>query len=304
MGQPDLVAGADFGRNGGEFHRQVLDQALAHRSLEFGRKLGAADQAGAVQADIEIGEDISRLQAARPFLHRVEMSGGIGAADHGADRRSHHDIGNDAVGHQRPDDADMGKAACGAAAQRQPDHRPADTAQPHLVAAVGAILAAAHPAIQHQYSPAAFRIFAAARPRQNCLVPFRMHGLCPARSGLGRDYDWATTAGSTVGCSPGSWRPPRICHPRLEFAAFSVKSMAMTSRGNGFGEHGRAGWSFPALALAVALVSLLPASASAQMFQDRPPPVPPARFRMLRADLRLIWRRPPGRARSRRFPRR
>ena len=51
--------------------------------------------------------------------------------------------------------------------------------------------------------------------------------------------------------------------------------MAMTSRGNGCGEHGRAGWSLPALALAVALVSLLPASASAQMFQDRPPPVPP-----------------------------
>ena len=50
----------------------------------------------------------------------------------------------------------------------------------------------------------------------------------------------------------------------------------MTSRGNGLGEHGRAGWSFPALALAVALVSLLPASGSAQMFQDRPPPVPPA----------------------------
>ena len=49
----------------------------------------------------------------------------------------------------------------------------------------------------------------------------------------------------------------------------------MTSRGNGFGEHGQAGWSLPALALAVALVSLLPASASAQMFQDRPPPVPP-----------------------------
>ncbi len=70
------------------------------------------------------------------------------------------------------------------------------------------------------------------------------------------------------------WRPPRTCHPRLEFAAFSVKSMAMTPRGNGFGEHGRAGWSFPALALAVVL-SLLPVSAFAQMFQDRPPPVPP-----------------------------
>ena len=70
-------------------------------------------------------------------------------------------------------------------------------------------------------------------------------------------------------------RPPRTRHRRLEFAAFSVKSMVMTSRGNGFGEHGRAGWSLPALALAVALVSLLPASVSAQMFQDRPPPVPP-----------------------------
>ena len=48
-------------------------------------------------------------------------------------------------------------------------------------------------------------------------------------------------------------RDPELADPRLEFAAFSVKSMAMTSRGNGFGEHGRAGWSFPALALAVAL---------------------------------------------------
>jgi hypothetical protein len=61
---------------------------------------------------------------------------------------------------------------------------------------------------------------------------------------------------------------------RLEFAAFSVKSMAMTSRGNGIGGYGRAGRLFPALALATAL--LIPASGSAQMFSDRPPPVPPA----------------------------
>ena len=56
--------------------------------------------------------------------------------------------------------------------------------------------------------------------------------------------------------------------------------MAMTSRGNGSGEAERAGWSFPALAralmLAVVLVSLLPAPSLAQMFSDRPPPVPPA----------------------------
>jgi hypothetical protein len=50
----------------------------------------------------------------------------------------------------------------------------------------------------------------------------------------------------------------------------------MTSRGNGIGGNGRARWSFPALALALTLVSLLPAPTSAQMFSDRPPPVPPS----------------------------
>ena len=74
MGQPDFVAGAHFGRDGGKLHRQILDQALAHRRLKLGCEFGAADQTGAVEADIEIGEDISRLQAARPFLQRIEMS--------------------------------------------------------------------------------------------------------------------------------------------------------------------------------------------------------------------------------------
>jgi hypothetical protein len=50
----------------------------------------------------------------------------------------------------------------------------------------------------------------------------------------------------------------------------------MIWRGDGIGGFGRAGWPFPALALALALVSLLPASGSAQLFSDRPPPVPPA----------------------------
>ena len=53
------------------------------------------------------------------------------------------------MGHQRPDDPDMREAARCAAAQRQPDHRPADTAEPYLVVAVGALLAAAHPVVQH-----------------------------------------------------------------------------------------------------------------------------------------------------------
>jgi hypothetical protein len=60
--------------------------------------------------------------------------------------------------------------------------------------------------------------------------------------------------------------------------------MTMISGGNGIVGYGRGGWPFPALAPALALVlalvlalaALLPAPVSAQMFSDRPPPVPPA----------------------------
>src|SRR5207302_6965575 len=48
------------------------------------------------------------------FRSRIEMAGGIGAAHHRADRGADHDIGDDAVGDQRPDDADMGETARGA----------------------------------------------------------------------------------------------------------------------------------------------------------------------------------------------
>jgi len=61
---------------------------------------------------------------------------------------------------------------------------------------------------------------------------------------------------------------------RLEFAAFSVKSMAMIWRGNGIGADGGAWRLFVALMLALALLE--PGAASAQMFSDRPPPVPPS----------------------------
>ena len=89
------------------------------------------------------------LQAARPFLQRVEMAGGIGAADHGADRGADDDIRHDAMGQQGPDDADMGEAARRAAAQRQSDHRLADRAKADLVAAFSAALAASNQHIQH-----------------------------------------------------------------------------------------------------------------------------------------------------------
>ena len=74
--------------------------------------------------------------------------------------------------------------------------------------------------------------------------------------------------------------PAELALRRLEFAAFSVKSMAMISGGNGIVGFGRGGWPFRGLALALMLAlapaALLPAPVSAQMFSDRPPPVPPA----------------------------
>ncbi len=134
--QPDFMAGAHFGCHRRKFDRQVLDQSMTHGGLELGRQLGSTDQAGAVQADVEIAEDIARLQPARPFLERIEVSGGIGAADHCADRRSDHDVRDDAVGEQRSENADMGKSARSSAAQRKADDRPPDAAKSDLSIAV------------------------------------------------------------------------------------------------------------------------------------------------------------------------
>jgi hypothetical protein len=60
---------------------------------------------------------------------------------------------------------------------------------------------------------------------------------------------------------------------RLEFAAFSVKSMVMTARGHDDDRFLRGGRL--TLALACLFVLLVPSIASAQMFGERPPPVPP-----------------------------
>ena len=64
------------------------------------------------------------------------MASRIGAADHRTDRGADDDIGENAVGNQRPDDADMGKSARRSTPQCQPDHRPPYAAEPHFIAAV------------------------------------------------------------------------------------------------------------------------------------------------------------------------
>src|SRR5579883_1778928 len=77
----------------------------------------------------------------------------------------------------------------------------------------------------------------------------------------------------------GPWSPQHVrdhLTNRLEFAVFSGKSMVMSSGGQGRGESGRGRGPRRGFALALLLVLMLPAPLSAQLFSDRPPPIPPA----------------------------
>ena len=85
--------------------------------------MAAANEAGSGQADIEMAQHAAHGQRARPGFQAVELIGGIAAADHGADRGADNDVGHDAMREQGTHDADMGKAARGAAAERQTDGR-------------------------------------------------------------------------------------------------------------------------------------------------------------------------------------
>src|SRR5207302_10894334 len=53
----------------------------------------------------------------------IEIACRVAASDHGADRRAGNDVGNEPLGDQRADHADMRKPACRAAAEHKPDRR-------------------------------------------------------------------------------------------------------------------------------------------------------------------------------------
>jgi hypothetical protein len=105
--------------------RQILDQRLAERFLETGGQPAAADQAGAADSHIEITDDATPCERARPFLQRIEFAGRVAAADHGADRRADDDVRDNAACLERMNNADMGEPARRAATQHQADQRTA-----------------------------------------------------------------------------------------------------------------------------------------------------------------------------------
>src|SRR5512139_1010097 len=102
------------------------------------------------------------------------------------------------------------------------------------------------------------------------------HGLCPLRRGLGGSM--ALVNSRRTNCAGSRWFPSGYFpgFPRLEFAAFSVKSRDMDFGGNGIIGRRRSGRLLPTVLLAAALALLGQTGARAQLFSDRPPPVPPA----------------------------
>ena len=126
MGQPDLVAGAEFGRDRDEARRQLLD-------ADAGRDRA---RAGASAVPPEISPAPPMWKSIRPTTRRLvrlvansvsagELARGKAAADDGADRGSGDDVGRVAGFGQDVEHADMGPAARRAAAERQADLRPA-----------------------------------------------------------------------------------------------------------------------------------------------------------------------------------
>src|SRR4029079_9090 len=119
--EPDLVTCTDLGRDSSELEGKILDEHAFGVLDQATGEASAADQTGTAQAEIEIAKNAPARQRARPFLELGELVDGIKAARHRADRGAGDDVGLDAVPDKRAQHADVGKAARGAAAEREPD---------------------------------------------------------------------------------------------------------------------------------------------------------------------------------------
>ena len=148
----------------------------------------------------------------------------------------------------------MGKAARSAAAERKPDHRPPHRAEPDLVG-TGSGRARAN-------SPTLIVSLRAHEPNRCCVRACQnlANGMVytAISRGLRRDCDCDRDRRAT-GAAAGSPQVQRLVRTRrLEFAAFSVKSMPMTPGGNGIDGFGRRS----RLTMAFALLAVLRFSAS------------------------------------------
>src|SRR5262245_18018111 len=106
-----------------ETDRQIFNTAFLQACFKTRSEMAAADQAGAGQTDIEVAQDASHGERARPGLQVVHFLGGIATADNGADGSADDHVGNDAVRFKSADHTDVGENEGGAAAKCKADGR-------------------------------------------------------------------------------------------------------------------------------------------------------------------------------------
>ena len=119
--QPSLMAGADFGCHSHEALGEGFDRHALQARFEHIVQSLAVDQARAGEIEIEKAQHLAARQIARKIFQRVELSGHVAAADHGADRCAGDDVGMNAGLVEGAENTDMRPSACRTAPERQTD---------------------------------------------------------------------------------------------------------------------------------------------------------------------------------------
>ncbi len=120
--QPQLAPRLQVGGHRREGQRQVAEVAVDEVAFEELDQLRPLDEP-AVQADVEQGDDVLPGQRRGPRLQLVQVPLGVGRADEGPHGAAADDVGHDPFLGQGANDADMGPAAGGTAAEDEADLR-------------------------------------------------------------------------------------------------------------------------------------------------------------------------------------
>src|SRR5450631_111105 len=121
FGQPDFMPSAKFGRDRRKTLVEFVEAAAGEFPVEFTPKSLTAEKAHAGKRHVHHAQDTLLCQIACEMLYLLELSGGIGPANHASDGSARDDIGVNSVCVEFEQDADMRPAARGASPKRDTD---------------------------------------------------------------------------------------------------------------------------------------------------------------------------------------
>src|SRR5581483_2944341 len=121
VAEPDLAAGLEIGRDGGERLVEPLDRAIGLAVAQLLEDPSAGDEPAAARRQVHEADDVEPANRAHPGLERLEPAGDVGSSDQGADRRAGDDLRLDAGIGESAQNADVRPAARGATAERDAD---------------------------------------------------------------------------------------------------------------------------------------------------------------------------------------